>query len=95
MRVTIRITDADAAEERLLAAPESCAAGATHNFGSKALVRISRRSIAGSASCGREEPRHAKQRARPPRVDYESHAAPITQRSPCWSPPTRPAYRAR
>jgi hypothetical protein len=45
MGVTIRIIDADAAEARLLAAPESCAAGATHNFGSNALVRISRRSI--------------------------------------------------
>ena len=45
MRVTIRIIDADAAEERLLAAPESRAAGATHNLGGKALVRISRRSI--------------------------------------------------
>jgi hypothetical protein len=45
MRVTIRIIDADAAEERLLAAPESCAAGATRDFGSGARVRISRRSI--------------------------------------------------
>ena len=45
MRVTIRIIDADAAEERLLAAPESCAAAATRDFGGKALVRISRRSI--------------------------------------------------
>jgi len=45
MGVTIRIIDADAAEERLLAAPESCAAGATRNFGGNALVRISRRSI--------------------------------------------------
>jgi len=45
MGVTIRIIDADAAGERLLAPPESCAAGATHNFGGNALVRISRRSI--------------------------------------------------
>jgi hypothetical protein len=45
MGVTIRIIDADAAEERLLAAPESCAAGATRNFGGNALVRISRPSI--------------------------------------------------
>jgi len=45
MGVTIRIIDADAAEARLLAAPESCAAGATRNFGGSALVRISRRSI--------------------------------------------------
>jgi hypothetical protein len=43
--VTIRIIDADAAEARLLAAPESCAAGATRNVGGNALVRISRRSI--------------------------------------------------
>jgi hypothetical protein len=45
MGVTIRIIDADAAEERLLAPPESRAAGATRNFGSNARVRISRRSI--------------------------------------------------
>jgi hypothetical protein len=45
MGVTIRIIDADAAEARLLAAPESCAAGATRNFGGNALVRISRPSI--------------------------------------------------
>ena len=37
MGVMIRIIDADAAEERLLAAPESCAAGATRNFGGNAL----------------------------------------------------------
>jgi hypothetical protein len=40
MGVTIRIIDADAAEARLLAAPESCAAGATRNFGGNARVRI-------------------------------------------------------
>jgi hypothetical protein len=45
MGVTKRIIDADAAEARLLAAPESCAAGATRNHGGNALMRISRRSI--------------------------------------------------
>jgi len=40
MRVTIRIIDADAAEARLLAAPESCAAGATRNFGSSARAHL-------------------------------------------------------
>jgi hypothetical protein len=50
MGVTIRIIDADAAEERLLAAPESCAAGATHNVGGHALVRISRPYIGGGTA---------------------------------------------
>jgi len=35
MRVTIRIIDADAAEARLLAAPESCAADATRNLAAR------------------------------------------------------------
>ena len=80
MRVTIRIIDADAAEERLLAAPESCAAGATHNVGSNALVRISRRSIAGFYKYAVEEELLGTSPAahvRRPRVDYESHAVAL------------------